>query len=354
MGRTISFTTNVGCRIQCKFCPQDDIMTSYAKTENISKIEFGSPPLMTYQKFVSMLEKIPKDVVIIFSGFTEPYLNPECGKMIMYTFEKGYRMEVYSTLVGMTLEDVDILKKIEKKLIRLTIHLPDVEKYAKIAITNQFKQVLEKIVSLSIENTYFMTMGTVPEEIEKIIGIKVHASQMVNWAGHIDDGLATERIDGPMICSMHEDMDNKNIPPIILPSGDVVLCCKDWSMEYILGNLLECTFEELHQSKTYKEVTQKMASKNDDILCRNCEFAVPVNKIKESQQKMKELQIDTTDSISQKLDEIWMTYLWRPIDPEGLLHFYPKIKNNEMNYVELEEYVKNSPEYLSLPKKRNA
>ena len=79
-----------------------------------------------------------------------------------------------------------------------------------------------------------------------------------------------------------------------------------------------------------------------------------VNKIKESQQKMKELQIDTTDSISQKLDEIWMTYLWRSIDPEGLLHFYPKIKNNEMNYVELEEYVKNSPEYLSLPKKRNA
>ena len=162
---------------------------------------------------------------------------------------------------------------------------------------------------------------------------------MVNWAGHIDDGLVTERIDGPMICSMHEDLDNKHIPPIILPIGDVALCCKDWSMEYILGNLLECTFEELRQSKTYKEVTQKKESENDDILCRNCEFAVPVNKIKESQQKMKELQIDTTDSISQKLDEIWMTYLWRSIDPEGLLHFYPKIKNNEMNYVELEESI---------------
>ena len=61
---------------------------------------------------------------------------------------------------------------------------------------------------------------------------------MVNWAGHIDDGLVTKRIEGPIICSMHEGLDNKHIPPIIVPSGDVVLCCKDWSMEYILGNLL--------------------------------------------------------------------------------------------------------------------
>ena len=83
MARTISFTTNVGCRIQCKFCPQDDIMTSYAKTENISKIEFGSPPLMTYQKFVSMLEKIPKDVVIIFSGLFIPALRYFPGRSVV-------------------------------------------------------------------------------------------------------------------------------------------------------------------------------------------------------------------------------------------------------------------------------
>ena len=354
MAKTISFTTNVGCRIQCKFCPQDDIMTSYTEKENISKISFGDPPMMTYQTFVDMLEKIPKDVVIIFSGFTEPYLNPECGKMIEHTFQKGYRIEILSTLVGMTLDDVDILKKIEKKLIKLTIHLPDTEKYAKIALTDQFKQVLKKIVSLPIENTYFMTMGTLPEEIENIIGIKVHASQMVNWAGHIDDGIVTERIEGPTVCSMHEDRDNKYIPPIILPSGDVVLCCKDWSMEYILGNLLKCSFDDLYQSKTYKDVTQKMASDDDNVLCRNCEFAIPVNKMKEHKQKLEELQIYSTNEISKKLNDIWETFLWRPIDPEGLLHFYPKIKNNEMNYVEIEKHVKNSPEYLSLPKKRNA
>ena len=68
----------------------------------------------------------PKDISIIFSGFTEPYLNPECSKMIEYASDCGYTIQVFSTLVGMTLEDVDILNKV--KLFRLTIHLPDKEK----------------------------------------------------------------------------------------------------------------------------------------------------------------------------------------------------------------------------------
>ena len=351
MARTITFTTNIGCRVNCKFCPQDDIMKSYAEKENIAKINFGDPSMMSYEAFVTMIEKVPKDVVVIFSGFTEPYLNSECSKMIEYTFEKGYRIEIFSTLVGMTLEDVDILKKIEPQLVKITIHLPDTEKYAKIALTEQFKQVLKRIISLPIQNTFFMTMGTVPEEIEKIIGIKVHASQMVNWAGHIDDGLVTERNEGPLVCSMHEDRDNKYIPPIIVPNGDVVLCCKDWSMEYVLGNFLKCSFDELYESETYKEVTKKMASENDNVLCRNCEFAIPVNKKKKLEQKLKELKIDPQDNISQKLEEIWQNFLWRPIDPEALLQFYPKIKNNEMSFVDMEEHVKNSPEYMSLPKK---
>ena len=351
MARTITFTTNIGCRVNCKFCPQDDIMKSYAEKENIPKINFGDPSMMSYEAFVTMIEKVPKDVVVIFSGFTEPYLNSECSKMIEYTFEKGYRIEIFSTLVGMTLEDVDILKKIEPQLVKITIHLPDTEKYAKIALTEQFKQVLKKIVSLPIQNTFFMTMGTVPEEIEKMIGIKIHASQMVNWAGHIDDGLVTERNEGPLVCSMHEDRDNKYIPPIIVPNGDVVLCCKDWSMEYVLGNFLKCSFDELYESEIYKEVTKKMASENDNVLCRNCEFAIPVNQIKETERKLEELNIKSTDIISQKLNDIWVTHLWRPIDPEGLLHFYPKIMNNEMSITEIEEHVKNSPEYLSLPKK---
>ena len=67
MARTITFTTNIGCRVNCKFCPQDDIMKSYAEKENIAKINFGDPSMMSYEAFVTMIEKVPKDVVVILS-----------------------------------------------------------------------------------------------------------------------------------------------------------------------------------------------------------------------------------------------------------------------------------------------
>ena len=54
MGKSVTFTTNIGCRVNCKFCPQDEIMQSYAKKENLPKINFGNPPMMTYQTFVTM------------------------------------------------------------------------------------------------------------------------------------------------------------------------------------------------------------------------------------------------------------------------------------------------------------
>ena len=76
MARNITFTTNIGCRVNCKFCPQDNIMTSYAEKENIPKIGFGDPSMMLYEAFVTMIEKVPKDVVVIFSVFTKkPFKN---------------------------------------------------------------------------------------------------------------------------------------------------------------------------------------------------------------------------------------------------------------------------------------
>ena len=62
MSKTITFTTNIGCRVNCKFCPQDDIMQNFSKKENLSTLNFGNPSMMTYQKFVTMLEKIPKEL----------------------------------------------------------------------------------------------------------------------------------------------------------------------------------------------------------------------------------------------------------------------------------------------------
>ena len=348
MNNSVDITTNIGCRVQCKFCPQDDSMSNYAMKNELEQIKFGNPVLMSYPTFVKIIKKIPKNVLIRFSGFTEPFLNPECGKMIKYANDNGYQIQLYSTLVGMTSNDVDILNAVNPE--KFVIHLADSEKYAKIPLALH-KEILKKIVSSDMENVFFMTMGTIPDEIKNIIGMDVKASEMVDWAGHIDFGRKTNRITGPILCTMNRSRNNRDIPPIILPNGDVVLCCKDWSMDYVLGNLLNCIYDELFQSKTYNEVIKKMRSENDDIICRNCEFALSVSQEKNMKQQFIELGIDPSDEIGIKLDEIYQYYLMRPIDPEGLIFFYMQIKNGSMDYTDIEKQIVQSSEYISIPKK---
>jgi hypothetical protein len=174
---------------------------------------------------------------------------------------------------------------------------------------------------------------------------------MVSIAGHIEFVKQTNRISGPILCSMNPSRKNQDIPPIILPNGDTVLCCKDWSMEYKLGNLTNCSYEDLFQSITYKEIVRKMSSENEDILCRTCEFAVSVNKQNQLTKQYTELKIDPNDEIGIKLDKIYQQYFNRSIDPEGLIFFYNQIRNTQMDYKDVEKQILESLEYASIPKK---
>ena len=69
------------------------------------------------------------------------------------------------------------------------------------------------------------------------------------------------------------------------------------------------------------------------------------------------LQIKPSDEIVIKLNEIYKKLLKREIDLEGILYYYPQIKNGKIEYGELEEQVKKSPEYTivqKMPKTKTA
>ena len=62
-------------------------------------------------------------------------------------------------------------------------------------------------------------------------------------------------------------------------------------------------------------------------------------------------QITSSDEIVKKIDAIYEKNLKRHIDAEGLLAFYPRIKNKSMNYTEFEELIQESVEFKLLQKK---
>ena len=63
--------------------------------------------------------------------------------------------------------------------------------------------------------------------------------------------------------------------------------------------------------------------------------------------------ITPSDEIVKKIDAIYEKNLKRHIDVEGLLAFYPQIKNKSMNYSEFEELIKESVEFKLLQQKNH-
>ena len=82
------------------------------------------------------------------------------------------------------------------------------------------------------------------------------------------------------------------------------------------------------------------------------EKLLEISKLKKMLRELvnEKLQIKSSDDIVIKLDKIYKKLLKREIDSEGLLHFYPQIKNGKMGYGELENFIQKSIEFKILQK----
>ena len=101
------------------------------------------------------------------------------------------------------------------------------------------------------------------------------------------------------------------------------------------------------------------------IIKKSCEIGHLQNRIEEQSLAITNLknllenmiyekfQITPSDEILKKIDAIYEKNLERHIDVEGLLAFYPQIKNKSMNYTEFEEQIKESVEFKLLQQKNH-
>ena len=343
----MEINTVIACRVKCDFCPQDLMSEEYLSINNKTNINYGSPDIMTLETFKTCLLKIPKSVPIAFSGYAEPFLNPECSKMIVYAFNSGYAVEVFSTLVGLTLKDIDKIKHIPFRVFH--IHLPDEEMYAKIAVNSNYLEVFEHLLSSNISNLSAITMGTVHPKIKSFLKSNILADKMVNRAGNLKS-IDTEfkRKTGPLVCnrasrtSLVDRLDEN----VLLPNGDVTLCANDYGLKNILGNLTQSSYQSLFQNENFENIKKKMKSDNGEIICRNCPEAVFEKDFKEQVNLVREDY--SNDPIALAIIQLYQTLLGRFPDKPGFESFYSKISSNELNLKDMETQMKQSPEYNSL------
>lgn len=349
---TMEITTCVGCRVQCTFCPQDLLMTRYERKTDENKITFAKPVMMSFNTFKTCIDKIPLRVEINFSGFTEAFLNPNCVDMILYAHERGHKINVFSTLVGMTEEDVEKIKHI--KFGTFVIHLPDANHYAKIAINDQYIRVIKKIISGKIHHLHCMCMGEIPSVIQEITGLNFPPAPMHDRAGNNEIGFKTPKKYGPLLCTKASDCGIKVIDEnVLLPNGDVCLCCMDYGMEYVLGNLLRQGYDSLFTSDEFKKVKEKMSEQDSDIMCRVCTRSISADKIQNiSERKSKTSKRKFNDEYSLFIGELYEEVLYRQPREVEMDHFHTMLESKTMTFEQVRKQLEECDERKQIQRPR--
>ena len=254
---TMEITTRIGCKNDCSYCPQDVLLKAYA--------EMNGAMIMSFDMFKRCINKIPLDVDIHFTGMCEPWLNEYCTRMLLYAHAKGHKISVSTTLVGMELSDVDLLEDIPFK--NFAIHLPSHEGYEKIDIDVNFLKLLMKLIASKIRIGLHIHGKAVHSELMPLSAvIKQQTLSCRGGNAKISNRIAMPRRRGSMVCS-------RLYNNVLLPNGNVVLCCMDYGMRHILGNLISTDYYSLFFQKEFLKVQQGLRDESLDILCRYCDIA---------------------------------------------------------------------------------
>jgi hypothetical protein len=228
--------------------------------------------MMTFDTFKACLNKMPLDTVLHFAGMSECWINPECSKMILYTHQKGYQIRMLTTLVGMKLADIDLIERVP--FVSFLIHLPSNEGYENINVDEDYLKVLDRISNSQIKTSYMIVAGTVHCKVKALLQSKIKSlegkplllAKAMSLAGNVREKVKpTMKRLGVISCNNGLDLNS------LLPNGDVVLCCMDFSMQHSLGNLLVSDFKSLFLKEEFSKIKAGLKDASLDTLCRYCE-----------------------------------------------------------------------------------
>ena len=257
---SIEITTVVGCNVGCRYCPQDELLRKY--------FLYGKPEkILSFDVFRACIDKIPSKVHTHFSGMAEPWLNDQTTNMIAYASQKGHMIAIYTTLVGMSLEDVDRIKDLPG-IYDIVIHLPDIQGYCDIPITSDYLCLLKSLRSLMGDKIRYHCHGEVHPAVMDSMDMKPWMP-MHDRAGNVKNGFSPCFKEGRIHCiRVKGRLMNRNV---LLPNGDVLLCCMDYGMDHFLGNLLEIDYNDLFRSAEALRIQKALADPRfGSVICRKC------------------------------------------------------------------------------------
>jgi len=264
----LEITTIVGCPLACKFCPQDKLVANYDSDVRA----------LSLKDFVAVLSKVPKHVRIDFSGMSEPWANRRATDMLEKALEAGHNVSVYTTLQGMRDPErvIALLEKGASQVEAVVVHLPDAAgNMTNFRDTQDWRKAADLFWELrrrdSLKRVDFMTMDAGLRLNPSVANYATMPWAPVNRAGNLDQSVEQQDyIQSPVTCSFTPFYDHN----VLLPNGDVVLCCMDYSLKHKVGNLLKQDYYEMFAGEELTKLrVENMKFGTSNSICRKCSRA---------------------------------------------------------------------------------
>lgn len=248
----LEITTHIGCPIDCTDCPQKLLRSKYK-----------GPLDLDFDDYTKVIDKVPAGTRIDFSGMCEPFVNPRCADMILYAHSKGFPLALYTTLQGSTLEDWERLKDVHFEV--TTIHIPDAEGRGRFRITDDYIELLKH---WNCDN--YSCHGTVHEAVRPYLKQRNLITFMHDRAGNVKSrphrDIDTHK---DIYCiTSGKGMDHN----VLLPNGDTLMCCMDYGMTGVFGNLFEQSYDDVVYSQAACKMRRTL--EEGDSICRHCANAI--------------------------------------------------------------------------------
>ena len=216
--------------------------------------------------------------------------------MIEYAANK-HEVSLYSTLVGVKMEDVEKLIHIPYR--KCVIHIPDKNCYANINVSSEYIEVLQKFLNAKKAGgerlvNHLSCQGKPDSRIKNLIQGFYILDDMEDRGGLLNNEEEIEKSEynrGSIVCR-HCGVTRLN-HNVLFPDGTVGLCAEDWSLRHPLGNLLQQSYEEIRESPMLQYIRKSLLiEEENDILCRHCIHAKKLDDIEiESWQTEKYIKI---------------------------------------------------------------
>ena len=266
--KSILIETYSLCQGECKFCPYEEIRRE------------KEVDILSEKKYLELLEEISNHKINRLTLFNnnEPLLDKRIYKFIKKAHDVMPDTEITLSSNGRVVTTDVLNKLLESGLTTLYISIPCInrEDYKKVmgVYPDRIFKVLDsiederllKMIVIASPITKYLNKEEMDKRFNKYKKCAWNLEYKESWGIHdkFNEVAKEDSIAG--LCDRPMDQ------AVISSNGDVLICCRDWQSQNIVGNVYNNTLYDIWHSKPMRIIQQLIAKEkyNQVECCKDC------------------------------------------------------------------------------------